>query len=274
MNAITIGPFALSTPLFIVLLTLLCTVSLAWLLEKKYQVNIEKSVWLTAIAGLVVARLVFVGQYWAQYQDNLLGMLDIRDGGFSVYAGLLASALMAAYLGLKSAGQQRMTFILTVMTAVVIGGSTFLWLGVYQKEAQPLPLQTQLQNPWATSADQHVVTLENFSGQPMVINLWASWCPPCRREMPVFEAAQNDYPNLNFIYANQQEGADTVEAFVSEQQLNLQHVLLDTDALLARFARSRGLPTTLFVNSDGSVQAIRMGEVSRATLTQYIEQLR
>jgi len=79
---------------------------------------------------------------------------------------------------------------------------------------------------------------------------------------------------LNFIYANQQERADTVEKFVTEQQLGLQHVLLDTNAELARFARSRGLPTTLFVNSDGSVQAIRMGEVSRATLTQYIEQLR
>ena len=274
MNSITIGPFALSTPLFIILLTLLCSVSLAWLLEKKYQVKIEKSVWQTAVAGLIVARVVFVGQYWEQYQDHLLGVLDIRDGGFSVYAGLLASLLMALYLGVKSVGQQRMTFILTVMTAVVIGGSTFLWLGVYKKEAQLLPLQTQLHNPWATAADQQVVTLENFSGQPMVINLWASWCPPCRREMPVFEAAQNAYPNLNFIYANQQERAETVDAFLSEQQLNLQHVLLDSDAELARFARSRGLPTTLFVNSDGSVQAIRMGEVSRATLTQYIEQLR
>ena len=274
MNSITIGPFALSTPLFIVLLTLLCAVSLAWLLEKKYHVTVEKSVWLTAAAGLVVARVVFVGQYWDQYQDHLLGVLDIRDGGFSVYAGLLASALMAVYLGYKSVGQQRMSFLLTVMTAVVIGGSTFLWLGVYKKEAQPLPLQTQLQNPWATSVEQQVITLEDFSGQPMVINLWASWCPPCRREMPVFEDAQSQYPHLNFIYANQQEGAATVDSFLSEQQLDLQHVLLDTDAELARFARSRGLPTTLFVNSDGSVQAIRMGEVSRATLAQYIEQLR
>ncbi|TGV08225.1 TlpA family protein disulfide reductase [Alcaligenaceae bacterium 429] len=274
MNSITIGPFALSTPLFIVLLTLLCAVALAWLLEKKYTIKVESRLWLTAIAGLVVARVVFVAQYWEQYQINLLGMLDIRDGGFSVAAGLIAAAAMALYLGYKSVGLQRTAFVLSLMTAVVVGGSTFLWLGVYKKDAQPLPLQTQLQNPWADSVAEQTVTLENFSGQPMVINLWASWCPPCRREMPVFEQAQNEYPQLIFIYANQQERAETVDGFLSGQQLNLQHVLLDQDGDLARFARSRGLPTTLFVNSDGSVQAIRMGEVSRATLTQYIEQLR
>lgn len=274
MNSISIGPFALSTPLFIVMLTLLTAVVLAWLLEKKYQVSIESRLWRSAITGLVVARLVFIVQYWAHYQESPLTMLDIRDGGFSVYAGLLATMLMALYQGYKSVGVQRSAFALSAMVAVVVGGSTFLWLGVYQKEAQPLPLQTQLYNPWAETAAQQQVALANFSGQPMVINLWASWCPPCRREMPVFEAAQTDYPEINFIYANQQESAEAVEGFLSENALDLQHVLLDSNAELARFARSRGLPTTLFVNSDGSVQAIRMGEVSRATLAQYVKQLR
>src|SRR5690606_40886240 len=52
------------------------------------------------------------------------------------------------------------------------------------------------------------VRLPTFIGQPTVVNLWATWCPPCRREMPVLRDAQQRYPDIAFIFANQGESAE------------------------------------------------------------------
>lgn len=111
-------------------------------------------------------------------------------------------------------------------------------------------------------------------GQPMVINLWATWCPPCVREMPVLAEAQQRYPEIRFVFVNQGEPPETIRRFLQNHGLRLEHVLLDTRGELARAVGSHGLPTTLFYNARGQQVASHMGALSQATLARGLERLR
>ena len=116
------------------------------------------------------------------------------------------------------------------------------------------------------------VSLESLNqGQPTVVNLWATWCPPCIREMPVLEKAQSDYPGVSFVFANQGEHPETIKRFLSEQNLNLEHVLSDRQGGFGRATGSQGLPTTLFYNAQGNLVDSHMGELSKASLVHSLE---
>ncbi|WP_459655422.1 TlpA family protein disulfide reductase, partial [Achromobacter xylosoxidans] len=69
--------------------------------------------------------------------------------------------------------------------------------------------------------------LAAFQGKPTVVNLWASWCPPCRREMPAFEQAQAANPDIHFVFLNQGEAASTVRQYLDEHAPSLANALLD-----------------------------------------------
>ena len=89
----------------------------------------------------------------------------------------------------------------------------------------------------------------------MVVNLWASWCPPCRREMPVLAAAQKQQPWASFVFANQGESNATVQRYLSDSQLDLVNVTLDRDTRLGFVAGSMALPITLFYDAQGQLVA-------------------
>ena len=103
-------------------------------------------------------------------------------------------------------------------------------------------------------------------GRPLVVNLWATWCPPCRREMPVLAAAQRREPGIGFVFANQAESRAVVERYLNASELTLTHVALDRYAELGRVAGSDVLPATLFYDADGRLIETHLGELSAATL--------
>jgi thiol-disulfide isomerase/thioredoxin len=121
--------------------------------------------------------------------------------------------------------------------------------------------------------DGRSVALAQLAGKPVVVNLWATWCPPCRREMPVLGAAQKRHPEVQFVFANQGERANTVRGYLSEQAFQLDYVLLDTNQEFSRLLGSGALPTTLFFDAGGRLVEQRMGELSAATLTQKLQLL-
>lgn len=107
-------------------------------------------------------------------------------------------------------------------------------------------------------------------GKPMVVNLWATWCPPCIREMPVLEQAQQHYPNITFVFANQGEHPETIQRFLQEQKLNLANVVSDQKGGFGQIAGSHGLPTTLFYSAEGRLVDSHMGQLSTASLTKNL----
>jgi thiol-disulfide isomerase/thioredoxin len=112
------------------------------------------------------------------------------------------------------------------------------------------------------------------NGKPMVVNLWASWCPPCRREMPVLAAAQKQETWVRFVFANQGENRATVERYLSASQLDLANVLLDRDTKLGFVADSGMLPATLFYDASGQLVDTYLGALSAASLEKKLNQLR
>lgn len=110
-------------------------------------------------------------------------------------------------------------------------------------------------------------------GQPVVLNFWASWCGPCRVEMPFFQNASLKYKNrVAIIGINQGESEETVVDF--GQQFNITYPLLyDPDDQVNQSYLVKSLPTTVFISSDGIVQEIVIGSMSQAVLEERIERL-
>ena len=124
------------------------------------------------------------------------------------------------------------------------------------------------------SIEGRPVSLAGFAGRPTVINLWATWCPPCRREMPALQQAQAANPDVNFVFVNQGEAAGPIAIFLDQRGLTLRHVLVDTQRLTGTQLGHSALPTTLFFDARGRLADTRIGELSQATLMQRLAGLR
>lgn len=110
-------------------------------------------------------------------------------------------------------------------------------------------------------------------GKPLVVNLWASWCPPCRHEMPVLAAAQQREPGISFVFANQGEHAATVHYYLASSRLELANVALDRDGRLGSIAGTMALPITLFYDAQGRRVDTHRGALTAAALAAKLKQL-
>ncbi|MCY7371204.1 MAG: TlpA family protein disulfide reductase [Polaromonas sp.] len=219
--------------------------------------------------ALLVARLVFVVTWFDLYQGNPWSMLDIRDGGFTAWAGLTAAALLAIWRGWQRAALRKP--LLAGVTAgamgwAVLAAASGAFTGALTPSRPALVLNTLAGEP----TDLAKVA----AGKPMVLNLWASWCPPCRREMPVLAAAQQREAGISFVFANQGEQAETAQRYLSASGLGLANVLFDVKAELGPTVGSRGLPTTLFYDASGRLVDTHVGELSAASLASKLKRLR
>lgn len=103
-------------------------------------------------------------------------------------------------------------------------------------------------------------------GQPVVLNFWASWCAPCRVEMPHFQNASRNYNGrIAFIGVNQGENAQTVTEFGNEFGITYP-LLVDEENEVSRAYSVNSLPTTVFIGPDGVVREVVIGILSQAVL--------
>ncbi len=103
-------------------------------------------------------------------------------------------------------------------------------------------------------ADGQDVTLADFEGKPLLLNIWATWCPPCRAEMPTLDAlAKLEKDRIAVIAVSQDlDGRAPVLAFFNETKVQNLEPYTDADnAILAAFNNSLGLPTTILYDSAG-----------------------
>jgi thiol-disulfide isomerase/thioredoxin len=111
--------------------------------------------------------------------------------------------------------------------------------------------------------------LSDYKGRPVLINFWASWCEPCRGEMPLIVAAYAAHKpaGLEVLAVNltDQEGMKDVRKFVAAFQMPFP-VLLDAQGRVRRLYALRGLPTSVFVGADGVVRLVNRGPVTAESL--------
>ena len=118
------------------------------------------------------------------------------------------------------------------------------------------------------------VRLSDFSGRPVILNFWATWCAPCRLEMPELERAQAEFgpDGPAVLTINQEESAEQVDAFFTEVGLTLP-ALLDADGDVGAAYGAFFLPTTVIIGPDGIVAAVHRGIINRDELDGYLGQI-
>jgi thiol-disulfide isomerase/thioredoxin len=115
-------------------------------------------------------------------------------------------------------------------------------------------LQTPLPTTTFERLDGRRAVLGQTDGKPIVINLWASWCPPCRREMPLLAKVAARRDDVAFLFVNQGEDKAKINSYLASSGLSLSDVLLDPLGEAARHYQTPGLPSTLFVGTDGKLR--------------------
>ncbi len=105
------------------------------------------------------------------------------------------------------------------------------------------------------SLDGQTISLSDLRGKPVLINFWASWCPPCREEMPYLQEIYEEWTDKGLVVLaiNIGESSSTAEEFIQSYNLSFT-VLLDTEQDIAQRYNITGIPTTLFIDKDGIIQ--------------------
>jgi thiol-disulfide isomerase/thioredoxin len=261
---IQIGPLAFSYSLLLVLGSAASAFIVGRWLGRSSAHEVESLLWQTLIVGLVAARLAFVAQYHEAYLASPLGIVDIRDGGWAPLVGFIGAAVFVFVRQLRRP-RVRTPLWSALATGAVIWGIGTLALNFGMTQRQTLPPIALI------SMDGKPVKLDDFKGKPTVVNLWATWCPPCVREMPVLHQAQVDHPDVNFVFVNAGESAERVHAWLQMRKLPLKNVLLDATNQTTAHFKTPGFPTTLFFDAGGVLVSVRVGEVSRATLMERLQ---
>jgi len=122
--------------------------------------------------------------------------------------------------------------------------------------------------------DESELEFSQSFGKPTVINFWASWCPPCRKESPLLERTWQAFKDsdVQFIGVDIQDSEGDARAYISEFGITFPNGL-DADGRITIDYGVIGLPVTFFVSSDGIVQRRWVGEIRESQLVPWIEEL-
>lgn len=122
--------------------------------------------------------------------------------------------------------------------------------------------------------DGETVSLSDFRGKVVLVNFWASWCPPCVAELPTIHQFYQSHQADGFVVlaVNAQENSGTVSGFINQHGYTFP-VLLDPDSVAADEYGIRALPTSFILDKKGEIQYVHRGEIDTATLKKVVEPL-
>ena len=122
--------------------------------------------------------------------------------------------------------------------------------------------------------DGGTARLSDYQGRPVILNFWATWCAPCRLEMPELQRAQTEFDAAGegpiVLTINEGDSAEQVGEFFAEVGLTLT-ALLDSEGEVGTTYGAFFLPTTIIIGPDGAVVAVHRGMISRDQLDMYLD---
>lgn len=259
---IQIGPLALALDrLLAVGLMLAFLTALDWI-ARRYRAAAWQPAGLALLAGIIAARAGHVWQYRESYALEPVAALQAWLGGWDWRAGVAAAGLVV----IVTLRQSR-----PVLAGLgVLAGLTLAWAGFLaageSKSSLRLPQALTLERVTAEPGVSPHWQIGDLRGRPIVLNLWATWCPPCRREMPMLTRTAATEPRAEILLVNQGETSSQIRVFLRDQGLDPAHVASDPSGLLSEMTGAGALPTTLFIASDGTVRQVHTGEITRVQL--------
>lgn len=121
------------------------------------------------------------------------------------------------------------------------------------------------------NADGYTVSLASYRGKTVIVNFWASWCQPCRAEMPAIDAVARAHPgHVAVLAVDVMEGIVLVERYRNEVPLSFVP-LLDPDGAVTGRYHVVSLPSSFFIGPHGTVRAVNVGPLDRSTIEQNVQ---
>lgn len=125
--------------------------------------------------------------------------------------------------------------------------------------------------------DGETVTLSDLRGQAVLVNIWASWCSPCRAEMPAMQRVYEDYKSKGLVIlavnSTVQDSAESARSFAAELGLTFP-IQLDIEGIATRLYEAQGLPASFFIGRDGIIrEVVSGGPMSEVLLRTRIESI-
>lgn len=264
MGGLSVGPLVFSAERAPVLAAILVAMLVAGLLARR--VGAALNTWLLSalVAAALLGRIVFVASNWPGFAGAPWTILAFWQGGFDGF-GAAAGGALATLWHLRRSQRLWLPALATLACAAIT------WNTVHQLARggdMGLPAAMAL-----TRLDGSAVPASDWQGKPIVINLWASWCAPCRREMPMMAEVAQQETQVPILFVNQGEGPGAIRRYLAQEGIAISALQDPGMQMMAHF-QTMGLPATLFIDRDGKLRAGHMGEISRARLLSGIEDLR
>lgn len=263
MDAVAFGTVLVPLPRLYALLVGLCLLGASALLPglpRRQHIR-----WFSGLmlVWLISARLGHVALNIESYAVSPLDALRFWLPGFDGAAGLLGALLWSAWTL-----RDRLGAMIGAAGLCITASLMWLMLAHLAPFSNHMALH-QLPELSLTSLEGDSVMLSELQDQHLIINLWASWCPPCRREMPLL-AELDARDDVTVVVINQGEDLLPVVRYLDSERLAFRHALLDPRQHMTVESAAPGLPTTLLFNSHGQVTHRHVGELSRSTLNAWL----
>ena len=140
-----------------------------------------------------------------------------------------------------------------------------------------VPVEVDYAAPELTlfALDGREYSLDDYRGQVVLVNLWATWCPPCKAEMPTLKAYYEAHQANGFVTVAVNDGdpEEAVKAFAQEYDLTFPIWLDPTYQATDHAFKTRNLPSSFVIDRDGNVRLRWVGEIDRAALEKYVTPL-
>jgi thiol-disulfide isomerase/thioredoxin len=276
MLSIPLGPLALPVPPLLLLLVVWTASWLATALQAravqgtpqgKNSQAAGNAIFIAAGCALLGARLGHLALNADLYLAAPASAIDLRDGGWHAATGIATGAAWLAWQGWRAPTLRR-----PLLIAALAGVGVWAPASMVLSPRHAAPMPSLALAPLEGGAPQGLRLAA--AARPVVVNLWASWCGPCRQEMPTLAEAQQRDATVGFLFVNQGETEATVRAYLASLPMPLREVLLDPGSRLGPAVGSRGLPTTLFYDAQGQLVDAHFGVLNAAALESRLRVLR
>lgn len=161
---------------------------------------------------------------------------------------------------------------------LIVGSAYFIWRrATPQTEPLTVPARVRFPAPALSLNDAQGVarSLADYQGQVVLVNLWATWCPPCKEEMPTLQAFYDKYREDGFVIIAINDGDPTPDVlqFIEDYQLTFPVWLDPTYIATEEAFHTLNLPASFVIDRDGTIQLTWVGGISYSALEEYVAPL-
>jgi cytochrome c biogenesis protein CcmG/thiol:disulfide interchange protein DsbE len=177
---------------------------------------------------------------------------------------------------IESKPRKMLPLLLLGLGFLLIVASTFYILreNSLQTDFSTVPVQVNFSAPALSLTDSQGIThsLTDYRGQVVLVNLWATWCPPCKEEMPTLQTFYNKHVNQGFLIVAVNDGDPTSDVlqFMKDYHLTFPVWLDPTYIATEQAFRTINLPSSFVIDRNGTVRLMWVGGINRSMLDQYV----